>query len=233
MKSKGSKLIMTTQKVQIVEKILDANDQLANQILKKFNDAQVFAINMMASPGSGKTSVILQTIERLKGEMKIAVIEGDTAAVTIDADKITAMGMPAVQINTGGQCHLDAVLMEQGVNALDLSDIDLLIVENVGNLICPASFKIGTHSNVVVASVPEGDDKPYKYTNIYRGIDVLLLNKIDLLPYIDFRIDYFKEGLNALNQNLEFFEVSCKTGEGFEDWIDWLREKVRNQKNLT
>ncbi len=233
LKSKGSKLIMTTQKVQIVEKILDANDQLANQILKKFNDAQVFAINMMASPGSGKTSVILQTIERLKGEMKIAVIEGDTAAVTIDADKITAMGMPAVQINTGGQCHLDAVLMEQGVNALDLSDIDLLIVENVGNLICPASFKIGTHSNVVVASVPEGDDKPYKYTNIYRGIDVLLLNKIDLLPYIDFRIDYFKEGLNALNQNLEFFEVSCKTGEGFEDWIDWLREKVRNQKNLT
>ncbi len=224
---------MTTQKVQIVEKILDANDQLANQILKKFNDAQVFAINMMASPGSGKTSVILQTIERLKGEMKIAVIEGDTAAVTIDADKITAMGMPAVQINTGGQCHLDAVLMEQGVNALDLSDIDLLIVENVGNLICPASFKIGTHSNVVVASVPEGDDKPYKYTNIYRGIDVLLLNKIDLLPYIDFRIDYFKEGLNALNQNLEFFEVSCKTGEGFEDWIDWLREKVKNQKNLT
>lgn len=222
---------MSTQKVQIVEKILDANDQLANQILKKLNDAQVFAINMMASPGSGKTSIILQTIERLKGEMKIAVIEGDTAAVTIDADKVTAMGIPAVQINTGGQCHLDAVLMEQGVNALDLSNIDLLIVENVGNLICPASFKIGTHSNVVVASVPEGDDKPYKYTNIYRGIDVLLLNKIDLLPYIDFRIDYFKEGLNALNQNLEFFEVSCKTGEGFEDWIEWLREKIKYQKN--
>ena len=222
---------MSTQKVQIVEKILDANDQLANQILKKLNDAKVFAINIMASPGSGKTSVILQTIEKLKGEMKIAVIEGDTAAVTIDADKVTALGMPAVQINTGGQCHLDAVLMEQGVDALDLSDIDLLIVENVGNLICPASFKIGTHSNVVVASVPEGDDKPYKYTNIYRGIDILLLNKIDLLPYIDFRMDYFKEGIHALNQDLKFFEVSCKTGEGFEDWIDWLREKVKNQKN--
>lgn len=222
---------MSTQKVQIVEKILDANDQLSNQILKKLNDARVFAINIMASPGSGKTSVILQTIEKLKGEMKIAVIEGDTAAVTIDADKVSALGMPAVQINTGGQCHLDAVLMEQGVNALDLSDIDLLIVENVGNLICPASFKIGTHSNVVVASVPEGDDKPYKYTNIYRGIDVLLLNKIDLLPYIDFRMDYFKDGIYALNQNLKFFEVSCKTGEGFEDWIIWLREKVKAQKN--
>ncbi len=222
---------MSTQKVQIVEKILDANDQLSNQILKKLNDARVFAINIMASPGSGKTSVILQTIEKLKGEMKIAVIEGDTAAVTIDADKVSALGMPAVQINTGGQCHLDAVLMEQGVNALDLSDIDLLIVENVGNLICPASFKIGTHSNVVVASVPEGDDKPYKYTNIYRGIDVLLLNKIDLLPYIDFRMDYFKDGIHALNQDLKFFEVSCKTGEGFEDWIIWLREKVKAQKN--
>lgn len=222
---------MSTQKVQIVEKILDANDQLANQILKKLNDAGIFAINIMASPGSGKTSVILKTIEKLKGEMNIAVIEGDTAAVTIDADKVTALGMPAVQINTGGQCHLDAVLMEQGVDALDLSDIDLLIVENVGNLICPASFKIGTHSNVVVASVPEGDDKPYKYTNIYRGIDVLLLNKTDLLPYIDFRLDYFKDGIHALNQNLKFFEVSCKTGEGFEDWIDWLREKVKAQKN--
>jgi hydrogenase nickel incorporation protein HypB len=222
---------MSTQKVQIVEKILDANDQLANQILKKLNKAGIFAINIMASPGSGKTSVILKTIEKLKGEMKIAVIEGDTAAVTIDADKVTALGMPAVQINTGGQCHLDAVLMEQGVDALDLSDIDLLIVENVGNLICPASFKIGTHSNVVVASVPEGDDKPYKYTNIYRGIDVLLLNKTDLLPYIDFRMDYFKDGIHALNQDLKFFEVSCKTGEGFEDWIDWLREKVKAQKN--
>ncbi|MAT45128.1 MAG: hydrogenase accessory protein HypB [Anaerolineaceae bacterium] len=222
---------MSTQKVQIVEKILDANDQLANQILKKLNDAEIFAINIMASPGSGKTSVILKTIEKLKGEMNIAVIEGDTAAVTIDADKVTALGMPAVQINTGGQCHLDAVLMEQGVDALDLSDIDLLIVENVGNLICPASFKIGTHSNVVVASVPEGDDKPYKYTNIYRGIDVLLLNKTDLLPYIDFRLDYFKDGIHALNQNLKFFEVSCKTGEGIEDWIDWLREKVKAQKN--
>ena len=216
--------------MQIVEKILDANDQLANQILKKLNKAGVFAINIMASPGSGKTSVILKTIEKLKGEMKIAVIEGDTAAVTIDADKVTAMGMPAVQINTGGQCHLDAVLMEQGVDALDLSDIDLLIVENVGNLICPASFKIGTHSNVVVASVPEGDDKPYKYTNIYRGIDILLLNKIDLLPYIDFRMDYFKDGLYALNHDLKFFEVSCKTGVGFEDWINWLREKVKAQK---
>ncbi len=222
---------MTTKKVQIIEKIFDANDQLANQIQHRFDQSGVFAINIMASPGAGKTSVILKTIEKLSGEMKIGVIEGDTAPVTIDADKVNAMGMPAVQINTGGQCHLDAVMMEQGVNALDLSDLDLLIVENVGNLICPASFKIGTHSNVVIASIPEGDDKPYKYTGIYRGIDVLLLNKTDLLPYIDFRMDYFEDGIRALNENVEILHVSCKTDEGFDRWIDWLRENVNNKKN--
>jgi len=217
---------MTVQRVQVVERILDANDQIAAQIQQKFDNAGVFGINVMASPGAGKTSVIVKSIEALMDQYQIAVIEGDTAPVTIDADKISALGMQAVQINTGGQCHLDASLMERGVASLDLSGIDLVIVENVGNLICPASFKIGTHANIVISSIPEGDDKPYKYPNIYRGIDALILNKIDLLPYLDFRKDYFKQGIELLNPGLSIFEVSCKTGEGFEAWIDWLKKRL-------
>lgn len=217
---------MTNQKVQVVEKILDANDQLAVQVQTKFDAANVYSINIMASPGAGKTSVILKTIQKLTPELRIGVIEGDTAPVTIDADKVTALGMPAVQINTGGQCHLDAVMMERGLSALNLNSVDLVIVENVGNLICPASFKIGTHANVVIASIPEGDDKPYKYPNIYRGIDILILNKTDLLPYIDFKMDYFKQGVEALNPGLNIFELSCKTEEGFDSWIEWLRQRV-------
>lgn len=218
---------MANQKVQVVEKIMDANDQLAAQVQSRLDASNVFGVNIMASPGAGKTSVILKTIQKLSPEYKIGVIEGDTAPVTIDADKVTALGMPAVQINTGGQCHLDAVMMERGLSALDLTGVDLVIVENVGNLICPASFKIGTHANVVIASIPEGDDKPYKYPNIYRGIDILILNKTDLLPYIDFRMDYFKKGIEALNPGLTVFELSCKTEEGFEDWIEWLKSKVK------
>jgi hydrogenase nickel incorporation protein HypB len=217
---------MTIQKVQVVERIMDANDQIAAQVQQKLDEAGVYAINIMASPGAGKTSVILRTIENLMGEYNIAVIEGDTAPVTIDADKVSAMGMPAVQINTGGQCHLDANLMERGISSLNLSGVDLIIVENVGNLICPASFKIGTHANVVISSIPEGDDKPYKYPNIYRGIDALILNKLDLLPYIDFRMDYFKQGLELLNPGLTIFELSCKTGEGFGAWIEWLKNRI-------
>ena len=224
---------MTTEKVQVVEKILDANDHLASQIEEQLAKSGVFSINIMASPGAGKTSVILKTIERLSQKMKIGVIEGDTAAVTIDSDKVTALGMPAVQINTGGQCHLDAVMVNGALKHMDLSKIDLLIIENVGNLICPAAFKIGTHANVVISSIPEGDDKPYKYTNIYRGIDVLLINKIDLLPYIDFRIDYFQQGVEILNPGLTTFKLSCKTEEGFDEWIDWLSKKVEDFKKQT
>jgi len=222
---------MTNLKVQVVEKIMDANDQLAAQVQARLDASNVFSINIMASPGAGKTSVILKTIQKITPEYKIGVIEGDTAPVTIDADKVTALGMPAVQINTGGQCHLDAVMMERGLSALDLTGVDLVIVENVGNLICPASFKIGTHANVVIASIPEGDDKPYKYPNIYRGIDILILNKTDLLPYIDFRMDYFKQGIEALNPGLTIFELSCKTEEGFDAWVDWLKQKVKSHQN--
>ena len=185
----------------------------------------------MASPGSGKTSLILQTIQALSGKYQIGVIEGDTAPVTIDADKVTAAGMPAVQINTGGECHLDAIMVQNGLQQLPLSDIDLMIVENVGNLICPATFSLGTHANILIASIPEGDDKPYKYPNIYRGLDVLILNKIDLLPYVPFRMDYFRQGVEMLNPGVETFPVSCSTGEGITAWTEWIEKRIRQAKN--
>jgi len=221
---------MTSKTVPVVEKIMDANDQVAAENRRVLDEAGVFGLNMMASPGSGKTSVILQTIKALTPQLRIGVIEGDTAPVTIDADKVMAMGMPAVQINTGGSCHLDAPMLSRGLSAIALKDLDLLIVENVGNLICPAGFSLGTHANVVIASIPEGDDKPYKYPNIYRGLDVLIINKIDLTPYIDFDMEYFRKGIEILNPGLTSFSLSCKTGEGVEDWANWLLEKVEKHK---
>lgn len=218
------------ERVEIVRKILDSNDRLAISNQKRLDDHHVFGVNMMASPGAGKTSFILETIKRLPADVKLGVIEGDTAPVTIDADKIIQAGMPAVQINTGGDCHLDAVMVEMALDQLPLDALDLVIIENVGNLICPAAFKLGTHANVLIASIPEGDDKPYKYTNIYRNLDVLIINKTDLLPYIDFRLDYFKAGVEALNPGLITFPVSCKTGEGIDAWIDWLTTKLGERK---
>ena len=217
-------------RVQVVEKILNANDQVAGLNRVKLDEKRIFSINLMASPGSGKTSLILQTIQGLNARMQIGVIEGDTAPVTIDADKILAAGMPAVQVNTGGECHLDAVMIDHALNALPLVNLDLVIVENVGNLICPAAFNLGTHANVLIASVPEGDDKPYKYPNIYRGLDVLIINKIDLLPYVSFDMEYFQQGVELLNPGLVTFPISCKTGEGIEKWIDWLQLRVNQQK---
>lgn len=218
---------MTENRIKIVENILNANDQLALQNNRHIEETNAYSINLMASPGAGKTSFILATINALLDEkIKIGVIEGDTAPVTIDSDKISAAGMPVVQVNTGGQCHLDAVMIENALDQLPLNELNLLIVENVGNLICPAAFKLGTHSNVLIASVPEGDDKPYKYPNIYRGLDVLIINKIDLLPYLEFDMDYFRKGVEMLNPGLETFSVSCKTNEGIDNWLTWLRKKI-------
>jgi len=218
---------MSENRIKIVEKILNANDRLANENRQKFNDAGVYAINLMASPGAGKTSFIIKTIEGLLADdVQIGVIEGDTAPVTIDSDKINAAGMPAIQINTGGECHLDAVMLEGAIDQMDLSPLDLVIVENVGNLICPAAFELGTHSNILIASIPEGDDKPYKYPNIYRGLDVLIINKTDLLPYIDFDMDYFRQGVEMLNPGLTTFTVSCKTGEGIGEWLEWVKARL-------
>ncbi len=214
-----------TRTVSVVENILGANDRLADTNRKILDDSGTYAVNFMASPGAGKTSVILKTVEMLKDKYRIGGIDGDVAT-TIDADRMAASGIPAVQINTGGTCHLDAVMLSGALPKLDLENIDLLIIENVGNLICPASFRIGSHLDVLIASVPEGDDKPYKYPKMYRGVHAVLLNKIDTLPYFDFDVDYFRKGVEALNPGLTFFPVSAKTGEGFEEYIRWLTEQV-------
>jgi len=214
-------------RVTIVENILSANDSIAEANRTRLTDSGIFAINVMASPGAGKTSLILQTIRALAPALRIGVIEGDTAPVTIDADKVIQAGVPAVQINTGGECHLDALMFQQGIDQLPLDNLRLLIVENVGNLICPAAFDLGTHANVLVASVPEGDDKPYKYPAIYRGLDVLIVNKIDLLPYVKFDMDYFRRGVEMLNPGLITFPLSCKTGEGVPAWTEWLQARLK------
>ncbi len=211
-----------SQRVTVVEQILNANDQLAAENRRKLDASGVFAINILASPGAGKTSLILRTIEALSDRLHLAVVEGDTAPVTIDADKVSARGVPAVQINTGGDCHLDAVMFQMALPQFDLAQLDLMIVENVGNLICPANFKLGTHKNVLIASVPEGDDKPYKYPGIYRGVDALIVNKVDLLPYVPFDMNYFRRGVEMLNPGLVTFPLSCRTGEGLEAWVEWL-----------
>jgi hydrogenase nickel incorporation protein HypB len=158
----------------------------------------------------------------------MGVIEGDLAT-SIDAEKAVAAGMPAVQINTGGECHLDAAMMADALPALPLADLDLVIVENVGNLVCPASFQIGTHINVLIASIPEGDDKPYKYPGMYRGVQALIINKIDLLPYVPFNMDYFRQGVEILNPGVVTFPLSAKTGEGMDAWADWLVAQVKNK----
>jgi len=215
-----------SQRITIVEQILNANDQLALENQRRLQEHGVFSINIMASPGAGKTSLILRTIEALSGRLRMAVVEGDTAPVTIDADKISAQGIPAVQINTGGDCHLDAVMFQAALPQFDLAQLDLMIVENVGNLICPASFRLGTDKSVLIASVPEGDDKPYKYPGMYRGVDALIINKIDLLPYVPFDMDYFRRGVEMLNPGLVTFPLSCRTGEGIQAWADWLADQA-------
>ncbi len=213
-------------RISIVERIMSANDQIALENQRLLDKNKVLGINVMASPGAGKTSLILKTITGLVPDLSLAVIEGDTAPVTIDADKVSAQNIPAVQVNTGGECHLDAVMLQVALSKFDLSTIDLIIVENVGNLICPASFRLGTHINVLIASVPEGDDKPYKYPGIYRGLDALVINKLDLLPYVPFNMDYFRRGVEMLNPGLVTFPLSCQTGEGLDAWLDWLSIQI-------
>ncbi len=218
------------QKIEIVQRIMNANDNVAENVDKKLRNNGIYAINIMASPGAGKTSFILATIRALPQHIRLGVIEGDTAPVTIDSDKVRDQGIPVVQINTGGECHLDAPMIDKALNHLPIDNLDLVIVENVGNLICPAAFKLGTRANVLIASIPEGDDKPYKYPNIYRGLDVLIINKIDLLPYLDFRMDYFRKGVEMLNPGLTTFEVSCKSNQGLDKWVDWLLKQLQQSK---
>lgn len=181
----------------------------------------ILAVNIMASPGVGKTSVILHTIAALRGRLRVAVIEGDVAG-RVDADRVAATGTPVVQINTGGGCHLDAPQVQNALGQLPLNEIDLLLIENVGNLVCPAGFALGEHRKVMVASVPEGHDKPIKYPGMFTVVDALLLNKTDLLPYMDFDLTAFRTAIRALNAAAPLFEISCRTGEGIEAWVEWL-----------
>jgi hydrogenase nickel incorporation protein HypB len=216
-----------TQNIPVVENILNANDRLAEQNRARLDAAGIFSINILASPGAGKTSLIEQTLPLLKGKLRVAAIDGDIAT-SIDADRAAAAGAgAAIQINTGGDCHLDAVMLHGALNQIDLTQFDLLIVENVGNLVCPANFKLGTHKTVLVASVPEGDDKPYKYPGTYRGVDALVINKVDLLPYVNFRMDYFQQGVQVLNPGVTTFPISCRTGEGLDAWVEWLIQNAK------
>jgi len=214
-----------TQRITVVEKVLSANDRLADENRALLDAKGVFSINLMASPGAGKTSLIERTVKELSGQLKLVVIDGDIAT-SLDADRAAAAGATALQINTGGECHLDAVMLQNAFTQMDLSAFDLLIVENVGNLVCPISFKLGTHQNILIASIPEGDDKPYKYPAMYQGVDALIINKIDLLPYVNFRMDYFLRGVEILNPGVISFPISCRTGEGLEAWFSWVSQRV-------
>ncbi len=211
--------------VPVVENILSANEHLAQANRARLDATRTFAVNFMAAPGAGKTSLILRTIAALKPHYRLAGIDGDIAT-SLDADRIAALGVPAVQINTGGACHLDAVMVQRALAQVDLAHTDVLIIENVGNLICPANFPLGAHVNLLIASVPEGDDKPYKYPVMYRGVQAVVLNKIDLLPYFDFDLDYFRRGVEALNPGLAFFALSAKTGQGVDAYVAWLRAQI-------
>ncbi|MDH5507844.1 MAG: hydrogenase nickel incorporation protein HypB [Anaerolineae bacterium] len=211
--------------IPVVEHILSANDRIAAQNRTLLDENGVFAINLMASPGAGKTSLILKTFELLHPHVRIGMVDGDLAS-SIDAQKAQDKGITAVQINTGGNCHLDSVMLQFALAQIEFSEIDLLLVENVGNLVCPANFKLGTHKNILIASIPEGDDKPYKYPGMYRGVDALVINKIDLLPYIHFNMEYFQTGVEILNPGLITFPVSCTTGEGLPAWANWLQENI-------
>jgi hydrogenase nickel incorporation protein HypB len=220
-----------SERIPVVEKIMSANDRLAVDNRVALDAAGTFSLNLMASPGAGKTSLIEHTIRALSDEFELAVVDGDVAS-NIDADRAAAAGAKAVQINTGGECHLDAVMLQGALKELPLAEIDLLIVENVGNLICPAGFKLGTHRSILIASVPEGDDKPYKYPGMYRGVDALVINKVDLLPYVEFDMPYFQRGVEILNSGLITFPMSCKTGEGVDAWLAWVRQEVEQHREL-
>ena len=205
----------------IVEEILSANDLIAAENRRVLDAHGVVAINVMASPGAGKTSLILRTIEALGDQVRVGVIEGDIAG-RVDADKVASTGTPVVQINTGGGCHLDAPQVQKALEQLPLDSIDLLFIENVGNLVCPTGFALGEHLNMMIAHVAEGDDKPIKYPGMFTMVDALVLNKVDLMPYIDFSLEDFLTAVRALNPEAPIFQVSCTTGEGIEAWADWL-----------
>jgi hydrogenase nickel incorporation protein HypB len=217
---------MTVKVLTIKENILGANEAKAQMNRKLLDEHCILMVNIMASPGAGKTSLILQTIHRLKERVRIAVIEGDIAS-TIDADKVSEQGVPVIQINTAGACHLDANMIEKALGNLPLKEIDLLFVENVGNLVCTAEFVLGEHKRVMLLSVPEGDDKPYKYPLMFTEADVVLITKTDVLPHFDFDINAFSKAVSGLNAKARIFPVSSKTGDGLDAWLAWLEGELK------
>ena len=217
---------MTEVKVPVVRNILEANERLAAINRSRFAEAGVYVVNLMSSPGAGKTSLLERTIEGLAGRLRLAVIEGDIQS-SYDAERIQRKGVQAVQINTDGGCHLDSNMIQMAMESLDLKDVDLLVIENVGNLVCPAEFDLGEHSKVMILSVAEGDDKPLKYPLMFQSTAVLLVNKIDLLPYVDCDVRKIRERARQLNPDQQIFEISCRTGEGLEAWLAWLESQVK------
>ncbi|MGB9605987.1 MAG: hydrogenase nickel incorporation protein HypB [Bryobacteraceae bacterium] len=214
----------------MVERVLSANDAVAAEVRARLDEKGIWCLNLMAGPGAGKTSLIERTVVALKDEIPVGMINGDTSAAAFDAERSQRAGAAAVHINTGGKCHLEAAMVRDALAMLPLDSIRLLLIENVGNLVCPMSWKLGAHANVLISSVTEGDDKPYKYPRMYAGVDVLVLNKIDLLPYVDFDRERFLRGVEALNPGLRSFALSCRTGEGLEAWIEWLKAQARPER---
>lgn len=213
--------------IEVLEGVFDANEIIAKENRALLEEGGLFMMNLMASPGAGKTSFILRTIEGLEGRISVAVIEGDIAG-KVDSERIAGVGVPAIQINTGGSCHLEARQINTALNRLDLSDVQMVIIENVGNLVCPAEFKLGEDLKVMILSVAEGDDKPLKYPLMFSESHVLIVNKVDLIPYTDFDMGRLEETVRKMNPHVEIFKLSCRTGEGVASWIDWLEKRVKD-----
>jgi hydrogenase nickel incorporation protein HypB len=213
-------------RVEVLKNITSANDAVAARNRQILNKHKILALNLMSSPGAGKTSLILQTIDRLRKELKLAVIEGDVAS-KIDADKIDKQGIPVIQINIGASCSLEAHMITPALDKLPLDNINLLFIENVGNLICPAEFALGEHKKVVISSIPEGDDKPKKYPLMFTEADAVVINKLDLLPHLEFDLVAFREAVEGLNPRVKIFEVSCKTGTGLDAWCSWISGEAK------
>lgn len=217
------------KKIEVIQNVLEADQTIARRNRQLLDKHKVSAINIMSAPGAGKTSLILETLTRLKGRLNIAVIEGDVAS-TVDAERVESKAKAVVQINTGKMpesCSLMAAMIESALEDMPLSELDLILIENVGNLICPAEFTLGEHKRVVISSLPEGDDKPIKYPLIFADADAVIINKIDLLAHVDFDIAAFRRLITGLNPSVEFFELSCKTGEGVDRWCSWILEQVK------
>jgi len=217
--------------IEVKEEILADNIKVAAEVRERLRNTKTMLLNLMSSPGSGKTSLILQMVENLKDSLRLGVIEADIDS-TVDAETVAARGIPAIQLRTGGFCHLDATMVTQGIDALAVTELDLIIIENVGNLVCPAEFDTGAHKNVMILSVPEGDDKPLKYPLMFSICDLLLVNKIDYLSLSDFDMSALRKRVLTLNPNIVIMEVSCKTGSGIEGWINWLKREVEAFKEL-